>query len=97
MEEDLREELEEVTERWQEAVDQVIEEPISPYKKDIFMELFGLVWLPYYAFDKDGGWMRRTADGSPYQLLNRKVHGSTADLAKVTAHNLDIFTLILFL
>lgn len=57
MEEDLREELEEVTERWQEAVDQVIEEPISPYKKDIFMELFGLVWLPYYAFDKDGGWI----------------------------------------
>ncbi len=57
MEADLKEELEEVTERWGEAVDQVIEEPVSPYKKNIFIELFGLVWLPYYAFEKDSGWV----------------------------------------
>lgn len=58
MEEDLKEELEQVIEHWQEeVVDQVIEERVSPYKKDIFIELFGLVWLPYYAYEQEGGWV----------------------------------------
>ena len=37
-------------------MDQVIKEPVSPYKKNIFIELFGLVWLPYYAYPQDSGW-----------------------------------------
>jgi len=61
MEEDLKVELEEVAERWQDSVDQIFEEPVSPYKKDIFMELFGLVWLPYYAFEHDGKWVTAPA------------------------------------
>ena len=27
------------------------------YKKNIFMEVFGLVWLPYYVFKDAGGWV----------------------------------------
>jgi hypothetical protein len=57
METDMTDELKEVGERWDEAVDQVTEVPVSPYKKNIFMETFGLIWLPYYAFESEGGWL----------------------------------------
>ncbi len=57
MEEDLKEELEEVSARWEDVIDQVINEPISPYKKNIFTELFGLVWLPYYVFEDGESWV----------------------------------------
>ena len=57
MKTELAEELEEVKERWEEAQEQVIEVPVSPYKKNIFMEMFGLIWVPYYAFKADGGWL----------------------------------------
>lgn len=57
MEADMADELKEVGERWDAAVSQVVEVPVVPYKKNIFMELFGLVWLPYYAFESDGGWV----------------------------------------
>jgi hypothetical protein len=56
MEAKLAEELKEIKERWENAPDQVIEEPVSPYKKNIFIELFGLVWLPHYTYQVDSGW-----------------------------------------
>lgn len=56
MEGELEDELKAVKARWEEAVDQVIEVPVSPYKKNIFIELFGLVWLPYYAYQQDKTW-----------------------------------------
>ncbi len=39
------------------ALDRVIEEPVSPFKKNIFVEKFGLLWLPYYAFENNGTWV----------------------------------------
>jgi flagellar motility protein MotE (MotC chaperone) len=57
MEQELVEELEKVTELWKDAPGQVIEIPVSSHKKNIFIELFGLIWLPYYAFEKEGGWV----------------------------------------
>ncbi len=57
METDMATELKKIGERWDAAVDQVTEIPIAPYKKNIFMEVFGLIWLPYYAFESEGGWM----------------------------------------
>ena len=33
---------------WQQRAAQVTEVPVTPYRKDIFPELFGVVWLPYY-------------------------------------------------
>ena len=56
MEADLKKELEAVKARWEEALGQVVEEPVSPYKKNIFIELFGLVWLPYYAYQQGSDW-----------------------------------------
>ena len=57
LEETLKEELDEVSERWKKTIDQVIEETVAPYKKNIFMEIFGLVWLPYYAFKDAESWV----------------------------------------
>jgi hypothetical protein len=34
--------------RWAKAVDDEIEVPLVPQKKDIFLDLFGVAWLPYY-------------------------------------------------
>jgi hypothetical protein len=57
MEAELAEELEEVEEQWEDVIGQTVEEPVSPYKKNIFIEMFGLLWLPYYAFEKGDGWV----------------------------------------
>jgi hypothetical protein len=57
MEAELKEELENVDQQFESVMDQVIEEPVSPYKKNIFIEMFGLLWLPYYAFEQNGAWV----------------------------------------
>lgn len=57
MEDDLKEDLQEVEEHFEDVIDRSVELPVSPYKKNIFPELFGLIWLPYYAFETDGDWM----------------------------------------
>jgi hypothetical protein len=54
LEEERLEALEEVEEKWQEILEEVTEIPVTPYKKDILVELFGVGWFPYYVFE-DGG------------------------------------------
>lgn len=34
--------------RWAQAVNDLIEVPLNPQRKDIYLELFGIVWMPYY-------------------------------------------------
>ena len=46
--------LEEVKEKWQEILEDTVEIPVTPYKKDILMELFGVAWMPYYLCDVGG-------------------------------------------
>jgi len=57
LEAELEAELKKSAEKWAETVDQVVKEPISPYKKDIYMEMFTLCWLPYYAFEDGDAWV----------------------------------------
>lgn len=57
LEQELQEELVEVEELWKEAVSEVVEEKVSPYKKNIFVEMFGVLWQPYYAFKSGEGWI----------------------------------------
>lgn len=56
--EQLRAEFEEETqaleEKWNAELSNTSEKEVSPYKKDIRMSVFGLGWLPYYAFTSDG-------------------------------------------
>ncbi len=50
-------ELKKIDQKWTDVFDAVVEESISAYKKDIYVEKFGLVWLPYYAFHSVEGWV----------------------------------------
>lgn len=40
--------LEEINERWGEIANQITEIPVTPYKKDVMIDLFGLAWQPYF-------------------------------------------------
>jgi hypothetical protein len=37
-----------VQERWAATVNDIVEVPLTPQKKDIYLELFGVAWLPFY-------------------------------------------------
>jgi coenzyme F420-reducing hydrogenase alpha subunit len=52
--EERQEELDEVEEKWQEIVEEVSEIPVTPYKKDILIELFGVGWFPFYSYNEGG-------------------------------------------
>jgi hypothetical protein len=57
MEEEMKKELAELEADWADVLDQVTEIPVSPYKKNIFTEAFGVVWMPFYAFKEGDGWV----------------------------------------
>ncbi|NMC53010.1 MAG: ATP-binding protein [Chloroflexi bacterium] len=48
MQKDLEEAKVEVQAKWTELVDDITEVPVSPMKKDIFLDLYGIAWLPHY-------------------------------------------------
>ena len=56
LESDLQAELSQVDAKWTDAIGNFVEEPVAPYKKDIYIEMFGLLWIPYYAFEQKDGW-----------------------------------------
>jgi hypothetical protein len=48
VEAEMEEALQEVQDKWSDAVRQIKEVRISPYKKDINLVVFGLGWVPYW-------------------------------------------------
>jgi hypothetical protein len=40
--------LAEVNTAWGEIANQITEIPITPYKKDVLLDLFGVAWMPYH-------------------------------------------------
>lgn len=48
MEQEMTEKISEVETLYKEKVHDVTEIPVTPMKKDIFLETFGIGWLPYY-------------------------------------------------
>lgn len=54
MDEEKAREIKAVQERWADLVNEEIEIPITPYKKDIFVALYGIIWMPYYQINVDG-------------------------------------------
>lgn len=40
--------LEEVNRRWGDVVNQATEIPVSPLKKDVLLDMFGVAWFPYH-------------------------------------------------
>ena len=53
LEEEMKKAVTDLEQEWAEKVNNITEIPISPFKKDIFMDIFGIAWLPYYIV-KDG-------------------------------------------
>ena len=45
--------LKDIQDRWASQASDEIEVPVTPYKKDIYMVLFGVAWLPYYVLTVD--------------------------------------------
>jgi hypothetical protein len=46
--------VKEINERWAQAANQVEEIPVTPYKKDVIIDLFGVAWAPYHSVQVDG-------------------------------------------
>jgi hypothetical protein len=50
----MDEALKAVDEKWENVVSQVTEVSISPTKSDIFSEVFGVAWVPFYLVEQNG-------------------------------------------
>jgi hypothetical protein len=48
LERDKHEALREVSSRWDEIAQEIDEIRVTPYKKDIYVDLFGIAWFPYH-------------------------------------------------
>lgn len=45
--------VDEIEDKWESIATEIEEIPITPYKKDILMDMFGVAWMPYHVI-KDG-------------------------------------------
>ena len=54
MENELKQEIEDVQAKWAEIADDMDDLAVHPYKKDILVDLFGVAWFPYHLVDADG-------------------------------------------
>ena len=61
LEKERVESLQEVEQKWQEILENTDEIPVTPYKKDILVKLFGVAWIPYYLYDEGGRQVELTA------------------------------------
>ena len=57
IENDFKAELEEAKKKIADSVNNIKEISIGPLRKNIFVELFGVLWMPYYAFKVKGKWV----------------------------------------
>jgi hypothetical protein len=48
LEDELRGEIEEIEDRWDEISGKIDKTVINPYKKNIRVELFGIAWTPFW-------------------------------------------------
>ncbi|MCD4672699.1 MAG: type IV secretion system DNA-binding domain-containing protein [Anaerolineaceae bacterium] len=57
LEEEQNDAVQKAKDHWADVAKDISEVPLNPYKKDIFVEMFGVAWLPYYQI-KDGSRVR---------------------------------------
>jgi len=46
-----------VEEKWNKIAEEMDEVTVTPMKKDIFIDYFGILWLPYYT-DENGKFVK---------------------------------------
>jgi len=49
--------LDAIKEKWYAVADEIEDVPLNPTKKDIYLDIFDILWMPYYVYD-DGGRQR---------------------------------------
>jgi len=54
LEEARQQAIEQASAQWGEVVNQVIEIPIPAKKSDVYLDLFGIAWMPYYQVEAEG-------------------------------------------
>ena len=54
LEEKRKQELQEVEIEWKEKLGEITEIPVTPYKKDILIDVFGVAWMPLYSGEQGG-------------------------------------------
>jgi hypothetical protein len=55
--------IDEINDRWGDVVNDVTEVTITPKKTNIYVELFGVAWMPYYLVESGGGMIELPAFG----------------------------------
>jgi hypothetical protein len=55
--------IEEINSRWGDVVNDTSEVTVAPKKTDIYLELFGVAWVPYYLVESGGGTLELAAFG----------------------------------
>jgi hypothetical protein len=53
----------ELNEKWGQVVGQTSEVIVAPKKTDVFVNLFGVAWMPYYSIKTNTGMMELPAFG----------------------------------
>jgi len=53
LEEEKKREADALRQHWAEVVNDEVQVPITPYKKDIVLDLYGIIWMPYYVLQMD--------------------------------------------
>ncbi|MEA4906091.1 MAG: type IV secretion system DNA-binding domain-containing protein [Anaerolineaceae bacterium] len=64
LEEEYKQSLAGLQEKWAQAVNDIQEVPVNPQKSNIFVEFYGIAWLPYYLV-RVGGQLREAPAFEP--------------------------------
>lgn len=64
MQKEMKTAIEQLERDWKSKVNDITEITLTPMKKDIFVELFGIAWVPHYIVDVDGRMYRICAFSS---------------------------------
>jgi len=54
LEDEMEEAIDEIEDRWAEVATEVEERIFTSFKKDVLIELFGVVWVPHWQFESEG-------------------------------------------
>jgi hypothetical protein len=55
LQQEMEQALEEVEHKWEEVIADVTERSLTPAKKNVVSELFGIIWLPHYVVEDSQG------------------------------------------
>lgn len=63
LEQERQAQIDEIGDRWGDVVNDISEVTVTPKKTDIFVELFGVAWMPYYLVESGGEMVELPAFG----------------------------------